>query len=482
MVEILGDVDDHILEKFLNDEDPTSEEIRTALRKGTILLKVCPVLCGAAFKNKGVQPLMEAVVDYLPSPLDVPPIEGVHPKSSEVMKRPASDDAPFSALAFKIASDPFVGQLTYIRVYSGHMETGKQVFNPRLDRTSRIGRLLKMHANKREEISEVWAGDIAAAVGLGGITTGDTLCERSRPILLETMAFPTPVIAVAIEPRTKADQEKLALTLDKMTKEDPTFRVHVDPETGQTIISGMGELHLEIITDRLLRDFKVQAKVGRPQVAYRETIMGLGGAEGRYIRQAGGRGHYGHVKLQVEPLAPGGGFEFVSEVKGGRVPKEFIPAVEAGAREATQGGILAGYEVVDVKVTLLDGSWHEVDSSEIAFKIAASMAFKEAAEEAGLVLLEPIMKVEVVVPEEYLGEVIGDLNSRRGKVEHLDARGSSQIVAARVPLAEMFGYATDLRSLTQGRADHTMHFLRYEEAPREVSDGIVARIEGRTFA
>ena len=438
-----------------------------------------PVLCGSAFKNKGVQPLIDAVVDYLPSPADIPAVTGTAPDGDTVLERPAHDAAPFSALAFKIMTDPYVGQLAFIRVYSGVMASGATIYNPRLGRRERIGRLLKMHANKREEIEQVYAGDIAAAVGLKTVATGDTICDRAHPVVLEAMEFPTPVITLAIEPKTKADQEKLGQGLSKLTTEDPTFQVRTDVETGQVVVSGMGELHLEIIVDRLRREFGVAATVGRPQVAYRETLTRPAEAEGRHVKQTGGRGQYGHVKLSVVPGQSGDGFVFENRIFGGAIPKEFIPSVEAGVREAVTTGILAGYPIEDVTVTLLDGSSHDVDSSEVAFKIAGSMAFREAARRAGPVLLEPIMKVEVVVPEVYMGDIIADINGRRGKVKSMEAHGGTQIVNARVPLAEMFGYATELRSRTQGRATYTMHFERYDQVPQAVSEQIVSRIQGR---
>jgi len=477
MIEALADVDENIMEKYLNGEDITEEEIKKALRQGTLEMKITPVLCGSAFKNKGVQLLLDAIVDYLPSPLDIPPVKGKTPDGQEA-ERKASDDEPFSALAFKVMTDPYVGQLTYIRVYSGVMTAGSYVYNITKDKKERIGRLLKMHANKREEIKEIRAGDIAAAVGLKYTLTGDTLCDESNPIILEAMEFPEPVISIAIEPKTKADQEKLSAALAKLAQEDPSFRVTFDEETGQTLISGMGELHLEIIVDRLIREFKVGANVGKPQVAYRETIKVPAKAEGKFIRQTGGRGQYGHVLIDVEPLEKGKGFEFVNKIVGGVIPKEYIPAVEKGIKEAMESGILAGYPVVDVRVTLYDGSYHEVDSSEMAFKIAGSMAFKDACQKANPVLLEPIMAVEVVTPEDYMGDVIGDLNSRRGKVQSMEKRGNSQVIRAEVPLSEMFGYATDLRSKTQGRATYTMQFSHYEEVPKNIAEAIISKVKG----
>ncbi|NOZ25661.1 MAG: elongation factor G [Nitrospirae bacterium] len=477
MLEALADVDETIMEKYLDGEEVTEEEIRRALRKGTLELKITPVICGSSFKNKGVQLLIDAIVDYLPSPLDVPPVKGMTPDGREV-ERKASDDEPFAALAFKVMTDPFVGQLTYLRVYSGVLEAGSYVYNSTKDKKERIGRLLKMHANKREEIKDVRAGDIAAAVGLKYTLTGDTLCDANAPVILESIEFPEPVISIAIEPKTKQDQEKLSAALMKLSQEDPSFRVSYNEETGQTLISGMGELHLEIIVDRLLREFKVGANVGKPQVAYRETIKTPAKAEGKFVRQSGGRGQYGHVLIDVEPLGKGGGFEFVSKIVGGAIPKEFIPAVEKGVKEALESGVLAGYPVVDVRVTLYDGSYHEVDSSEMAFKIAGSMAFKEAAKKASPVLLEPVMNVEVITPEEYMGDVIGDLNSRRGRMQNMEKRGNAQVIRAHVPLAEMFGYATDLRSKTQGRATYTMQFSHYEEVPKNIAETLIARVRG----
>ena len=473
MIEALADVDEEIMMKYLEGEEISEEEIRQAIRKGTIELKFFPMLCGSAFKNKGVQPLLDAVVDYLPSPLDVPPIKGINPKTGEEEERHASYEEPFAALAFKILTDPYVGQLTFIRVYSGLMESGSYVYNATRDKKERLARILRMHANKREEIPVLGAGDIAAAVGLRETYTGDTLCDPNHPILLEAMEFPEPVISVAVEPKTKADQEKLSLALQKLAKEDPSFRVSTDHETGQTIISGMGELHLEIIVDRLKREFKVDVNVGRPQVAYRETIRKEVTSEGKFIKQTGGRGQYGHVWLKIEPLEPGKGFEFYETIKGGVVPKEYIPAVEAGIREAMETGVVAGYPMTDIKVTLFDGSYHEVDSSEMAFKIAGSIAFKEGAKKANPVLLEPIMEVEVTTPEEFMGDVIGDLNKRRGRVQGMEARGNAQVIRALVPLAEMFGYATDLRSMTQGRATYIMKFSHYEEVPPNVAEQII---------
>jgi len=478
LLETVADCDESIMERYLDGRENSESELRRAIRRAGLELKLVPVLCGAAFRNKGVQPLLDAVIDYLPSPLDIPPVQGKNPVSQKDEERRPSDEAPFSALAFKIMTDPFVGTLTFFRVYSGALFSGSSVYNSTRGKRERIGRLLKMHANKREEIREVYAGDIAAAVGLRTAMTGDTLCEETQPIILESIDFPEPVISIAIEPRSKADQEKLGLSLQKLATEDPSFRVRTDGETGQTIISGMGELHLEIIVDRLLREFNVGANVGKPQVAYKETIRKAVEREGKFIRQTGGRGQYGHVYLRVEAQPPGTGFEFVDAVKGGTVTREYVPAVEKGVREATESGALAGYPVVDVKVTLLDGSYHDVDSSEIAFKIAGSLAFKEALSKADPVLLEPIMAVEVVVPEEFMGEVIGDISSRRGKVLGMDSRPAAQVIEARVPLAEMFGYATDLRSMTQGRATYTMQFSHYEAVPATICEEISAKAVG----
>jgi len=478
VIEAACECSDDLLHKYLEGKVPAPAEIREALRKGTIGLHFTPVLCGAAFKNKGVQQLLDAIVEYLPSPMDVPPIDGTLPDGKTEVVRRTSDSEPFAALVFKIMTDPFVGQLAFIRVYSGRLDSGMHILNATKGQRERIGRLLQMHANKREEIKQVWAGDIAAAVGLRGVQTGDTVCDEKSPIVLEPMDFPEPVITLAIEPKTKADQEKLGTALGKLAQEDPTFKIRTDTETGQTVISGMGELHLEIITDRLVREFNVGVSVGKPQVAYKETIRQTAKAEGKYIKQTGGRGQYGHVKLEVSPLPPGSGFEFVNEVVGGTVPREYIKPVQEGIKEAMQTGPLAGYEVRDIRVTLYDGSYHEVDSSEMAFKIAASMGFKDGMSRARPVLLEPIMSVEVVVPENYMGDVIGNLNSRRGKIERMEPRAGTQVITSRVPLAEMFGYATDLRSMTQGRANYSMHFSHYEEAPRSVSEGIIARIQG----
>ena len=500
LIEGLGEVDEQIMEKYVHGEAIAEEQIRAAVRRATIAMKAFPVLCGSAFKNKGVQPLLDAVVDYLPSPLDIPPMQGSDPDDEEkVIVRHASDDEPFAALIFKIMTDPYVGQLAFLRVYSGTLQQGDSVYNPRRERRERTSRLLQMHANKREELTEIFAGDIAAAVGLKSVSTGDTICDEAHPIVLESMDFPAPVISVAIEPKTKADQEKLGNALSKLTQEDPTFKVNTDPDTGQTLISGMGELHLEILVDRMVREFNVAANVGRPQVAYRETILAAAEGEGKYVRQTGGRGQYGHVVLRVDPLPnpdlnaiaeltrkkSTNKFDaelkllFVDEIVGGVVPREYLGPTYQGVREAMESGVLAGYEMNGVSVTLFDGSYHEVDSSEIAFKIAGSLGFKEAVRKAKPVLLEPVMKVEVVVPEEYMGDVLGDLSSRRGQIEGLEKRGSTQIIRAKVPLAEMFGYATELRSRTQGRASYTMHFLRYEQTPATVSEEVIARVQGR---
>jgi len=478
LVETVAENDDEILHKFLEGEAISPEELRASLRKSTIDLKLFPVVVGTAFKNKGVQPLLDAVVDYLPSPLDAGEVKGTNPDNGEIITRQPDDKEPFSALAFKIMADPFVGQLTFIRVYSGQVKSGDSVLCAGRRRTERIGRLLKMHANKREDISEILAGDICAAVGLKNVSTGDTICDEAHPITLESITFAVPVISVAVEPKTKADQEKMGMALGRLAQEDPTFKVHTDPDSGQTIISGMGELHLEIIVDRMMREYKVEANVGKPQVAYRETIRKKAEAEGKYIRQTGGRGQYGHAKVRIEPQEPGKGYEFVNDIVGGSVPKEFIKPIDQGIREAMEGGVLAGYEMVDVKATLYDGSYHDVDSNEMAFKIAGSMAFKEAARKASPVLLEPVMSVEVVTPEDYAGVIMGDLSSRRGRIEGMEHRAGSQVIKAIVPLAEMFGYATHMRSSTQGRAEYSMHFARYEEAPRSVSEEIIARVQG----
>ncbi|MBM7583447.1 elongation factor G [Caldicoprobacter guelmensis] len=475
LLEVVAEQDDELMMKYLEGEELTIDEIKAALRKATISFKIVPVLCGSSYRNKGVQPLMDAIVDYLPSPLDLPPVVGTSPDTGEEIVRHPSDDEPLSALAFKVMADPYVGKLVYVRVYSGVLRSGTYVYNTTKGTKERIGRVLRMHANQREEISEAYAGDIVAVVGLKNTITGHTLCDENNPIVLESMVFPEPVIQVAIEPKTKAGQEKLSVALQRLAEEDPTFRTYVDQETGQTIIAGMGELHLEIIVDRLVREFKVEANVGKPQVAYRETIKKPVKAEGRFIRQTGGRGQYGHVWLEVEPLEPGKGFEFVNKIVGGVIPKEYIPAVESGVREAMESGVLAGYPVIDVRVTVFDGSYHEVDSSEMAFKIAASMAFKDAMQKADPVLLEPIMKVEVTVPEEYMGDVIGDISSRRGRIEGTELRGNTQVIRAYVPLAEMFGYATDLRSKTQGRGSYVMQMSHYEEVPKNLLEKIIKK-------
>jgi elongation factor G len=483
LVESVAENDDAMLHKFLEGETISASELRASLRKSVIALKLFPVLCGTAFKNKGVQTLLDAVVDYLPSPLDIPPTQGLDPDHPEKkLERKPADSEPFSGLAFKIMADSFVGQLVFVRVYSGHLKTGDGVMNTTRGKSERIGRLLKMHANKREEISEIYAGDICACVGLKNVTTGDTICSEKAPILLESITFAAPVISVAVEPKTKSDQEKMGVALGRLAQEDPTFKVATDPDSGQTIISGMGELHLEIIIDRMMREYKVEANVGKPQVAYRETIRKESQAEGKYIRQTGGSGHYGHVKLRIGPNEMGKGFEFINEIKSGSVPREFFKPIEQGVKQAMEGGVLAGYELVDIKVTLYDGSYHEVDSDEMAFKIAASMGFKEAARKASPVLLEPIMSVEVVVPEEYMGVIIGDLNSRRGRIEGIEHRAGSQVIKSLVPLAEMFGYATNMRSNTQGRATFSMHFAHYDEAPRAVTEEIVAKVQGKPAA
>jgi elongation factor G len=478
MLEVLADFDDVIMDKYLAGEEIGSDLINAALRKGTIELRITPILCGSAFKNKGVQQLLDAIINYLPCPTDIPPVRGIEPDSGKDTVRKVSGDEPFSAIAFKIMTDPFVGQLAFLRVYSGVASAGSYVYNSTKDVKERIGRLLKMRANKREEIKEVRAGDIVGVVGLKNTLTGDTLCDENRPVILESMEFPEPVISVAIEPKTKVDQEKLSIALGKLAQEDPSFRVSYNEETGQTIIAGMGELHLDIIVDRLLREFKVGANVGRPQVAYRETIKQKSAAEGKFVRQSGGRGQYGHVYIELEPLELGGNFEFANKIVGGAIPREYISAVEKGIVEALENGVLAGYPVVDVKVTLYDGSYHEVDSSERAFKIAGSMALKNASKKAKPVLLEPIMSIEVVTPEEYMGDVIGDLNSRRGRVQTMNQRAKVRVIAAQVPLSSMFGYATNLRSKTQGRATYTMQFSHYDEVPKNISEDIVLKVRG----
>jgi len=478
MLEAVAEFDDQVMEKYLSGQPLTEDEIRRAIRAGTIAMKVIPVVCGSAFKNKGVQQLLDAVVDYLPSPLDVPPVKGIDPNTDKEVLRKPSDSDPFSALAFKLMTDPFAGQVVFFRVYSGTLRTGTSVLNVTKGTKERVGRLLKMHANKREEIDVVYAGDIAAAVGLKGATTGDTLADEKEPVLLEVMKFPEPVIAMAIEPKTKPDQEKMGFALQKLAQEDPSFRVRTDEETSQTIIAGMGELHLEIIVDRLLREFKVEANVGKPEVAFRETIRRKAEAESKYIKQTGGRGQYGHVVLSVEPSESGKGFEFVNKIVGGVIPKEFIPAVEKGVRERLDTGVIAGYPLRDVRVTLTYGSYHDVDSNEMAFKIAGSMAFADACKKADPVLLEPIMKVEVLVPQDFMGDVIGNLNSRRGKVQGMKVRAGAQVIEASVPLKEMFGYATDLRSRTQGRATYSMEFDRYDQVPRQIAEEIIAKYRG----
>ncbi len=475
LLEAVADVDEELMGKYLEGAPITREEIRAALRKGAIAGRLTPVLCGSSYRNKGVQRLLDAVVDYLPSPLDVPAVQGTVPGDGAAeVERHAKEGEPFAALAFKIMADPFVGKLCFFRVYSGKLTAGSYVLNATKQKKERIGRILRMNANHREEIAEAFPGDIVAAVGLKDTATGDTLSDESAPVLLEAMQFPEPVISVAIEPKTKADQDKMGVALTRLAEEDPTFRMHTDTDTGQTIISGMGELHLEIIVDRMLREFKVEAAVGRPQVAYKETLRGkVAKAEGKYIRQTGGRGQYGHVVLALEPLERGQGFDFVNHIVGGVIPREYIPAVEAGIREAMENGVLAGYPVVDMRVTLYDGSYHEVDSSEMAFKIAGSLGFKEGARQAGMVLLEPVMKVEVVVPEEYMGDVLGDINSRRGRIEGMESRSGAQVIRGLVPLAEMFGYATDLRSRTQGRGTYTMQFSHYDEVPKNVAETVI---------
>jgi elongation factor G len=492
LIEKVSEADDKILEKYLHGEEIGEDEIKAALRKRVNASvhtegdkaepAFVPVICGSAFKNKGVQPLLDAVVDYLPAPTDVPPIRGFNPDKGPdaIEERPASDDAPFAALGFKIMTDPFVGQLTFIRVYSGVLSSGSTIFNSTKQKNERIGRLLKMHANKREEIKEVYAGDIAAAVGLRSVSTGDTICDEKKPIVLESMDFPEPVISLAIEPKTKADQEKLGMGLQKLMAEDPTFRVKTDQATGEVVIAGMGELHLEIIVDRLKREFNVEASVGRPQVAYKETLTRPADGEMKYAKQTGGRGQYGHAKIHLYPGEPGSGYKFENEITGGAIPKEYIKPIDEGIKEALTRGVLAGYPVDDVRIVLYDGSYHDVDSSEMAFKIAGSMAFQDAAKKAKPVLLEPMMRVEVVVPKEHMGDVMGNLSSRRGQIQSQEDRGGTQIINARVPLSEMFGYATDLRSRTQGRATYSMHFDRYEQAPNNVSEEVVARVQGKT--
>lgn len=475
MIELIADYSDEVMNNFMEGKESTVEQIKKAIRNATLQIKLIPVFCGTSFKNKGVQPMLDAVCDYLPSPLDRKAFDGVDPNTGEPAERPVDDNAPFSALAFKIQADPYIGKLTYFRVYSGTLESGSYVYNSVKNGKERISRIVRMHSNNREEVKEVRAGDIAAAVGLKNTGTGDTLCDETKPIILESMDFPEPVIDVAVEPKSKADEEKLGVALSRLAEEDPTFRVRTNEETNQTIIAGMGELHLEIIVDRMKREFNVQANVGRPQVAYRETIKKKQEAESKYVRQTGGRGQYGHVILTVEPQEPGKGYEFVNKIVGGVIPREYIPAVDKGIKEAMTSGTLAGYPVVDVKVELIDGSFHEVDSSEMAFKIAGSMAFKEACKKANPVILEPIMKTEVVVPEEYMGDVIGDLNSRRGKISSMDSKNKVQHIRVNVPLAEMFGYSTSLRSLTQGRGNYSMEPSHYEEVPKQIADKILEK-------
>ncbi|MDE1176154.1 MAG: elongation factor G [Edaphobacter sp.] len=480
LIEAVSEHDDELMNMYLEGQEPTVDQLKAGIRKATIGMHIFPVLCGSSFKNKGVQTLLDAVLDYLPSPLDIPPIVGSNPDNmEEKVVRKTDDSEPFAALGFKIMTDPFVGQLIFIRVYSGTLKTGDSVLNPRTGKTERIGRLLKMHANKREEITEILAGDICAAVGLKNLVTGDTICTDKAPVVLESIDFPAPVIELAVEPKTKADQEKMGMALAKLAQEDPTFRVHTDVDSGQTIIAGMGELHLEIIVDRMMREYKVEANVGKPQVAYRETIRSNSEAEGKYIRQTGGSGNYGHAKIRISPNEPGKGYEFSNDTKGGVIPKEYIKPIDQGIQDAMTRGVLAGYEMVDIKVSLYDGSYHDVDSNEMAFKIAGSMAFKEAARKAKPVLLEPVMDVEVTVPEEFMGTIIGDLNSRRGRIEGMEMVGGTQAIKATVPLSTMFGYATHMRSSTQGRANYSMQFKQYEEAPKSVSEEIIAKVQGK---
>ena len=478
LLDAVAESDDDLMMKYLEGEELTVEEIKRAIRSATIACKMTPMLCGSSYKNKGVQPLLDAVIDYMPAPTDIPAIRGVNPNTGEDDERAADDNLPFSALAFKIMADPYVGKLAFFRVYSGKLSSGSYVFNSTKGKKERIGRILQMHANHREEIEEVYTGDIAAAVGLKDTTTGDTLCDDKSTIVLESMTFPDPVISVAVEPKTKADQEKMGLALQRLAEEDPTFKLHTDQETGQTIISGMGELHLEIIVDRMLREFKVDCNVGKPQVAYRETIRKTVKSEGKFVRQSGGRGQYGHCWLEISPLEPGQGFVFENKVVGGAIPREYINPIEAGVKEAMDTGVSAGYPLVDIKVVVYDGSYHDVDSSEMAFKIAASMGFKEGCRKANPVLLEPYMKVEVTVPEEYMGDVIGDLNSRRGRIEGMEGRHGAQVIRSFVPLSEMFGYATDLRSKTQGRGVYSMEFDHYDEVPKNISEAIIAKVRG----
>ncbi|WP_182187665.1 elongation factor G [Pectinatus frisingensis] len=478
MLDVIAETDDDLMMKYLEGEEISEEEIKKVIRKATVECKICPVVCGSSYKNKGIQPMLDAVIDFMPSPLDIPPIKGINPDTDEEAHREADDEEPFSALAFKIMADPFVGKLAFFRVYSGTLSAGSYVYNSTKDKKERIGRILQMHANHRRELDVVYSGDIAAAVGLKDTTTGDTLCDEKNPIVLESMEFPDPVISVAVEPKTKADQEKMGIALQKLAEEDPTFRVATDQETGQTIISGMGELHLEIIVDRMLREFKVECTVGKPQVAYRETIKKDVKAEGKFIRQSGGKGQYGHCWLELVPQKPGEGFSFESKIVGGAIPKEYINPIENGVKEAMENGVVAGYPMVDIKAVVYDGSYHEVDSSEMAFKIAGSMAFKSGAQKADPVLLEPYVKVEVTVPEEYMGDVIGDLNSRRGRIEGMEPRNGVQVINGMVPLSEMFGYATDLRSRTQGRGNYSMEVSHYEEVPKNIADTIVAKNKG----
>ena len=478
LLEAVAESDDELMEKYLDGKDLTEEEINAAIRKLTVSCKMCPVTCGSSYKNKGVQPLLDAIVAYMPSPLDSPPVKGTDPETDQEIEREADDAAPFAALAFKIATDPYVGRLAFFRVYSGTLSAGSYVYNSTKNKRERLGRILRMHANHRAEIDCVYAGDIAAAVGLKDTTTGDTLCDEEKPVILESMVFPEPVISVAVEPKTKADQEKMGIGLQKLAEEDPTFRVRTDPESSQTIISGMGELHLDIIVDRLLREFHVGCTVGNPQVAYRETIRKDVKAQGKFVRQSGGKGQYGDCWLELTPLKPGEGFKFINKVVGGAIPKEYINPIEAGVKEAMENGVVAGYPMVDIAVTVYDGSYHEVDSSEMAFKIAGSMGFKSGAEKANPVILEPYMKVEITVPEEYMGDVIGDVNSRRGRIEGMEARNGAQVINAFVPLAEMFGYATDLRSKTQGRGNYSMEVDHYEDVPRNIAEAIIAKNKG----
>ncbi|MDR3564700.1 MAG: elongation factor G [Negativicutes bacterium] len=478
LLDAVAESDDELMLKYLEGEELTTEEIKQGIRKATIAVKMIPVLCGSSYKNKGVQPLLDAVVEYMPAPTDIPPIKGINPDDGSEDERPANDAAPFSSLAFKIMTDPYVGKLSFFRVYSGKLASGSYVFNSTKGKKERIGRILQMHANHREEIEEVYTGDIAAAVGLKDTTTGDTLCDEKNVIILESMVFPEPVISVAVEPKTKVDQDKMGIALVKLAEEDPTFRMHTDTETGQTIISGMGELHLEIIVDRMLREFKVDCNVGKPQVAYRETIRKTVKAEGKFVRQSGGRGQYGHCWLELSPQKHGDGFVFENKIVGGAIPREYINPIEAGIKEAMETGVMAGYPMVDIKVTVYDGSYHDVDSSEMAFKIAGSIGFKAGAAKADPAILEPYMKVEVQVPEEYMGDVIGDLNSRRGRIEGMESRSGAQVIRSFVPLAEMFGYSTDLRSKTQGRGNYSMEFDHYEEVPKSIAEGIIAKVKG----